>query len=321
MLKKVPLGGTDLSVSQMCYGTNMLGWLHNQEKSDAILDAFVELGGNFIDSARMYGDWAPDAPAGASERAIGAWMKARGNRKNLIVSTKGCAADVRAAEQRMRVTPADLAKDLGESLDHLQVDTIDLYFVHFDDPSVPVAEMIDALAEHHAAGKIRYYAASNWGAGRVIEANAYAKSADKPGFVATETFWGLAKPDVAASAQQGYVHYSEGEYEELHKTLPVVAFAAASGGYFALRDEGKDLPGNIAARYANPANDKRLAAAQALAARHGVSINDIVLAYLLCQPNQTIPIFCGSSPARVAEAVAATKVSLSADELAQLRAW
>ena len=77
MLSKVTLNNTDLSVSQLCYGTNMLGWMLDQEKSNAILDRFAELGGNFIDTARSYGDWAPDAPKGSSERAIGAWLKTR----------------------------------------------------------------------------------------------------------------------------------------------------------------------------------------------------------------------------------------------------
>lgn len=318
MLSKKTLKNTDLSVSELCYGTNMLGTAIDQDRANAILDKFVELGGNFVDTARMYGDWIPDAPTGASERAIGAWLKSRGNRSDVVVATKGGMFDSRAGDYRMRVNPADIAKDLGESLDHLGVDTIDLYFLHMDDAQVPVSELIDALAEHQAAGKIRHYAASNWGADRIVEANAYAKSAGKPGFVASETFWGLAAPDVEAAIQQGYQHYYEGEYEALHETLPIIAYAATSGGFFAMKEKGEVAP-HIAARYGNPDNDRRFAVAKDLAGKHGVSINDIALAYILCQPNQTIPVFGGSSPARIEEGVKATTVKLSAEELAQLR--
>jgi len=318
MLSRTPLGSTDLSVSVLCYGTNMLGSAIDQESANAILDRFVELGGNFLDSARIYGDWIPGIPAGASERAIGAWMKSRGNRSDLVIATKGGMFDARAGDYRMRVNPQDIAKDLGESLDHLGTGTIDLYFLHMDDPDVPVQELIDALAEHQAAGRIRHYAASNWAADRIVEANAYAKSAGKPGFVASETFWGLAKPDVEAATRQGYQHYYEGEYEALHETMPMIAYAATSGGYFAMREKGA-VADMLAARYGNQDNDRRFAAAQELAAEHSVSINEIVLGYLVNQPLQTIPVFGASSPERVEEGVKAAKVKLSAGELAQLR--
>ncbi len=318
MLHKTKLGNTDLAVSTMCYGTNMLGTAIPQDRADAILDTFVELGGNFIDTARMYGDWVPDAPAGASERAIGAWLKSRGNRADIVVATKGGMMDMRSGDYRSRVTPADIAKDVGESLDHLGIETIDVYFLHTDDPQVPVSELIDALAEHQAAGRIRHYAASNWAAARVVEANAYARSAGKPGFVASETFWGLATPNLEAAEAQGYRHYYEGEYEALHAELPIIAYAATSGGYFAMRESGQ-IAEHIAARYAHPDNDRRFDVTKDLAAKKGVSINEIVLAYILNQPNQTIPIFGGSSPDRIREAVAASKVALSAEELAALR--
>ena len=319
MLSKVTLGKTDLSVSRLCYGTNMLGWMLDQGQSNAILDTFAELGGNFIDTARSYGDWAPDAPVGASERAVGAWLKTR-KRDDFVIATKGAFFDIRAGDFRNRVTPADIASDLGQSLDHLGIDRIDLYFLHMDNPEAPVEPIVDALVGHQEAGRIRHFAASNWAADRIRAANAYAASIGKAGFVASETFWGLAAPDAAAAAQQGYQHYYEGEYESLHaEGLPILAYAAQSGGYFTKRASGAAVREDIAARYANPLNDKRLAAAQALADEKGVSINEVVLAYLLNQPNQTIPIFGGSSPEQVRDSVKAADLVLSAAELAKLK--
>lgn len=318
MLGKTTLNGTDLSLSQLCYGTNMLGWMLDQGKSNAILDRFVELGGNFVDTARSYGDWMPEAPAGASERAIGAWLKTR-NRADVVVATKGGFFDLRAGDYRNRCTPDDIATDLSQSLDHLGIDTIDLYFLHMDNPEVPVEVLVDTLVGHQEAGRIRYFAASNWAADRIVAANAYAASIGKPGFVASETFWGLAVPDVAPAAAQGYLHYYEGEYEALHASgLPIIAYAAQSGGYFTKLAQG-EVPEQLASRYANPANERRFAAVRELAEQHGVSINEVVLAYLLCQPNQTIPIFGGSSVEQVESSVKAAALSLTAAELVQLR--
>jgi len=318
MLSKVTLGQTDLSVSQLCYGTNMLGWLLDQGKSNAILDTFAGLGGNFIDTARSYGDWAPDAPVGASERAVGAWLKGQ-RRDDFVIATKGGFFDMRVGDYRNRVTPEDLAADLSQSLEHLGVDAIDLYFVHMDNPEAPVEPIVDALIDHREAGRVRHFAASNWSAERLEKANAYAASLGKAGFAASETFWGLAVPNVAAAAAQGYQHYYEGEYEALHAAgLPILAYGAQSGGYFTKRANGADL-GPLADRYGEPVNDRRLAVAQELAAAHNASLNAVVLAYLINQPNQTIPIFGGSSPEQVADSVKAASLVLTADELARLR--
>lgn len=318
MLSRVTLNNTDLTVSRLCYGTNMLGWMLDQGKTDAILDTYAGLGGNFIDTARSYGDWIPDAPVGASERALGAWLKKQ-KRDDFVIATKGGFFDMRVGDWRNRVTPDDIAADLAQSLDHLGVDTIDLYFLHMDNPESPVEPIIDALIAHREAGRIRHFAASNWAAHRIVAANSYAASLGKEGFVASETFWGIAVPNVAAAAQQGYQHYYEGECEVLHAAgLPIVAYAAQSGGYFTKLAAGS-AGEQLVTRYANPANERRFAVAQALAAKHGVSINEISLAYLLSQPNQTIAIFGGSSPEQVVDSAKADALTLCRDELAALR--
>ena len=126
-------------------------------------------------------------------------------------------------------------------------------------------------------------------------------------------------PDAAAAAQQGYQHYYEGEYEGLHAAgLPIVAYAAQSGGYFTKLAAGS-VGEQLATRYANPVNERRFAVVQALAAKHGVSINEIALAYLLSQPHQTIAIFGGSSPEQVTDSAKADALTLRPDELAALR--
>jgi aryl-alcohol dehydrogenase-like predicted oxidoreductase len=319
MLPKVTLAHTDLSVSSLCYGTNMLGWLIDQEHSNAILDTFAGLGGNFIDTARSYGDWMPTAPKGASERAVGAWLKGK-NRGDFVVATKGGHFDMRAGDYRNRVNAKDIGSDLEESLDHLGIDTIDLYWLHMDNPDTPVAELIDFLNDAKAAGKIRWFGASNWTDARLLEANEYAKANGKTGFVAVEPFWGLGKPNEQNAGQQGYQLFFEDHGGKLKDAgLAVIPYCGQSRGYFGMLEKGEDAVSEpLKAFYDHPANKARFEAAKTVAARHGATVSEVVLAYLVNQPGQVIPIFGASSPARIEESVKAAALKLSPEELAEL---
>jgi aryl-alcohol dehydrogenase-like predicted oxidoreductase len=321
MLSKATLAHTDLSVSRLCYGTNMLGTAIDQARADAILDRFAALGGNFIDTARSYGDWIADAPSGASERAVGAWLKGR-KREDFVIATKGGFYDMRAGDYRNRVTPEDVRSDLDESLAHLGIETVDLYWLHMDNMDAPVGPIMDMLIEAKAQGQIRWFGASNWTAARVLEANAYARAKGSEGFVAVEPFWGLAKPHEANATQQGYVLYYEDHGGALQNSdLAVIPYCAQSRGYFGMLEKGEAaVPDHLKDFYDNPANKARFAAVQAVADRHGVSVSTVALAYLVNQPQQTIPIFGGSSPARVTDSVQAAGLTLTAEELAELRA-
>src|SRR5690606_28600410 len=115
--------------SQLCLGTNQFGTALDDNSAGAILDAFAALGGNFIDTARSYGDWMPDAPRGASEQCLGRLLQQR-DRAMWVVATKGCEFDYRAGDFALRVTPEHLREDLGNSLEALQTDYIDLYWLH-----------------------------------------------------------------------------------------------------------------------------------------------------------------------------------------------
>lgn len=322
MLSKVSLNNTDLVVSQLCYGTNGLGTAVDQATADAILDRFAALGGNFLDTARSYGDWVPTAPAGASERAIGAWLKTK-NRKDFVLATKGGFFDLRAGDWRDRLTPDEIAKDIGDSLEHLGVDTIDLYWLHTDNPQTPVGTLIDALIGHEKAGRIRYFGASNWSPDRILEAQNYAKSVGHRGFVAVQPFWGLARPNPEGAAAQGYGHYYDAGFAAVQEAgLAVVPYAGQSRGYFTKVDsEGEGaLRDDLKAMYLNDTNRARLKVVQAIAKQHGVTINEVVLAYLVSQPRQTIPIIGASRPEQLEDSVKAVDLKLTSDELEALQA-
>lgn len=322
MLPRQKLNKTELSVSVLCYGTNMLGTAADQAHSNALLDTFVELGGNFIDTARSYGDWISTAPKGASERAIGQWLKNR-RRADLVVATKGGFMDLRAGDWAPRVKPAAIEQDLKESLDHLQTEYIDLYWLHSDDPSQPVSAIVDCLVAQQKAGRIRHFGASNWSPQRILEAQEYARSIKHEGFVAIQPFWGLAVPNREAAAQQGYAYYYEDGFQALHAGgLTMVPYAGQSNGFFSkLAQSGEAaLSESLAAKYLNDANRARLTVVKAIAQARGAGINEVVLAYLLCQPNQTIPIIGASRPEQLRDSVKAVNVKLSSDELRKLAA-
>lgn len=316
MLSRSRLGESDLVVSALCLGTNRLGTALDQAAGDALLDAFHAMGGNFVDTARLYGDWVPDAPPGASERAIGAWLRARGHR-DMIVATKGGGRDLRNPSPSSRCTPELIERDLMESREHLGLATIDLYWLHADNPGLPVTELVDALIGFQHAGLIRHFGASNWTPQRIGEAQTYAQSRGHGGFAAVQPFWGLASPNRDAAKAQGYqLHYEEGFGSVHAQGLPMVPYAGQSRGWFTKAAQGDEaMPANLHAMYDNAINRARLQHVCSIAAAHGATINEIVLAYLLRQPLQTVPIIGAGSPEQLEESAKAAAIHLSAAEL------
>jgi len=173
--------GVDKPVSRLVLGTMILH-TDRLEESFALLDAAMELGYNTLDCAHVYG-------GGGSERAIGRWMQARGNREQVVILTKGCHPNA----DRKRVTPFDLAADLHDSLARLQTDYIDLYLLHRDDPEVPVGPIVEALNHHHREGKIRAFGGSNWRHERIQQANEYARAHGLLPFAASSPHFSLAE--------------------------------------------------------------------------------------------------------------------------------
>jgi aryl-alcohol dehydrogenase-like predicted oxidoreductase len=312
---------TDLRVSPICLGTNMFGTAVDPERAGRILDAFAASGGNFLDTAHAYGDWVPSAPRSASERVLSQWLAERG-RAGLVVATKGCEFDYRAGDFAPRVTPAHLDGDLRESLETLGLDRIDLYWLHRDDPSRPVEAIVDALIGHQRAGRIRHFGCSNWSVARIGAAQAYARRLGHPGFAACQPMWGLAVPDREAVQRYAPGGYYEDGYRALHEGgMPMIPYSGQSRGFFTrLAERGeKALAPDVAALYLSDANRRKLPVIRLIAARHGATINQVVLAYLLSQPLPTIPIIGASRPEQVEESVGACSLRLAPGELEELR--
>jgi aryl-alcohol dehydrogenase-like predicted oxidoreductase len=186
MTSHITISGTNLSVFPLCLGGNVFGWSANQDQSFAVLDAYVEAGGNFIDTADVYSAWKEGNQGGESETIIGNWMKARGNRDQLVIATK-----VGMWEAQKGLSAGNIKSALEGSLKRLQTDHIDLYYSHVDDAAIPLYETLGTYTELKAAGKIQHAAASNYNLARLREAAHVSQSHEYTKYVAVQNKYNL----------------------------------------------------------------------------------------------------------------------------------
>ncbi len=188
--------GTDLHASVICLGALPFGVTLSEDLSFTLMDRFLAEGGNFIDTALVYGEWLPDGK-GRSERTVGKWVKQRRTRDRVIIGTKGAHPRLSSMDVP-RLARDEIVADLDESLGNLQTDYIDLYWLHRDDPRRPVAEILHTLNEQGERGKIRYFGCSNWRLDRIQAAQDYAAEHGIRGFAGNQLMWSLAVPNHAA---------------------------------------------------------------------------------------------------------------------------
>ena len=254
-MQYITLQQTNLTVSRLCLGTMHYGDKQNAMEASTQLNAFLDYGGTFIDTAHVYGRWVPNLGS-SSETYIGEWIRKSGKRHHIILSTKGChpALDNRSVS---RVLPENIHSDLSESLAHLQTDYIDLYFLHRDNPSCPVELIVEALEAEVQAGRIRYYGCSNWKPERIQEANAYAHSIGAKGFVVNQAMLSLADISWAGVEDKTLEAVDRSTLvfqREAHMDL--MAYSSIAKGYFSKIFLGeKQRPLDVAV-YGNSSNNR-----------------------------------------------------------------
>ncbi len=320
-MRTIPIPGTDLNASALCLGTNRFGSELDARASAALLDAFVDHGGNFVDTAHIYADWIPTAPRSASEKTLGAWLKAGRRRDQIVLATKGGHPDL-ATMRQPRLSRHDLEQDVESSLACLGTDHIDLYWLHRDDPARPVGEIIESLTAIQRTGKIRYFGCSNWRTPRLRAAQDYATGHGLAGFVANQPQWSLAVPNPAAlSDPQGLV-VCDAETRAYHLAtgLALMPWSAQGQGYFdKLERLGVVGLGEADRRkYDSPVNRGLHPIVRALAQRHDVSVGVIALSYLLSQPFATYPVIGPRTPEQLVAGLPAVALTLTAEELEAL---
>ena len=314
-MQSVRIPNSDLDVSSLCLGTGEFGSKLDRTASWQLLDTFVEAGGNFIDTANIYGDWVPGAKS-SSEKVIGAWLAARGNRSGMVVATKG-AHPLLSSMNVPRCAPHEIVHDIKQSLGHLQTDVIDLYWLHRDDPTRPTGEIIETLAEQVKAGHIRYFGCSNWRVERIAAANTYAAAHGLPGFVGDQMLWNAAKLDVAALPDKTMVAMEPALYY-YHEQSKLAAIPYSSQAHGLLH---KLAVGNISGVrashnviYPPAANHRRAVAVHTLARELNTSVTGIVLGYLQSQPFVTIPIIGAQNLPHLEDSLAGDGVWLDEEQ-------
>lgn len=317
ILKTLP--GTDLKVSQLCLGTNRFGTSTPEQEAFALLDTFYEQGGNFLDTALVYANWLPDVPESASEKTIGSWLRSRELTGRIVVATKGGHPDL-ATPQVSRLSAKDLAGDIEKSLSHLQVDAIDVFWLHRDNPEVPVADILGALNQAVERGYIRYFGPSNWHAPRIREALEYARGHGLKGFVANQPMWSLAAVN-EGSVDANLVVFDD-DALALHREsgLAVIPYSAQAQGFFSKLTASQEIPEGVRQRYMNDLNLKRSSRLEELAQRYSIPNAHIVLSYLTSQSIPVVPVVGCRTLAQLSESMAAVHMTLTSDELEYLQA-
>jgi aryl-alcohol dehydrogenase-like predicted oxidoreductase len=305
------IGRSDLDVFPLALGGNVFGWTADRDASFAILDAFTEGGGDFIDTADGYSAWVPGNSGGESETIIGEWLASRTPRDVVIATKVSTHPDFRGLSAKNVRAAAEA------SLKRLGVDTIDLYYAHFDDESVPLEETVAAFGQLVTDGLVRHTAVSNYSADRIRSWISIAQDA------------GTALP-VAVQPHYNLVHRNDVEESILPVAeefgLGLVPYYALASGFLTGKYRSEDTSAVASARaggaakYATAHGLRIIDELERIGTAHGASIASVALAWLRSQPTVVAPIASASRVEQVADLLASARVQLSPEEIASLSA-
>ena len=304
------LGNSSLSVAPLAFGGNVFGWSADEKRSFELLDAFVDAGGNLIDTADVYSAWVPGNTGGESETIIGKWLRHSGKRDRVVIATK-----VAKWSEQPGLSPANIRQAVEGSLRRLQTDVIDLYQSHEDDASVPMADTLGEYARLVEEGKVRVIGASNFSAPRLAEALAISKQHGLPRYESLQ-------PEYNLVSREGY----EKELEPLIRAenVGVISYYSLASGFLSGKYRSEADLAKSAARggsvkaFLNPEGLRVLAALDTVGARHQATPAQVALAWLIARPGLTAPIVSATSVEQLHELFGATRLALSAEDIAAL---
>ncbi|MFE6165259.1 aldo/keto reductase [Streptomyces sp. NPDC056486] len=305
------LGSSDLDVFPLALGGNVFGWTADEAQSFSVLDAYTAAGGNFIDTADVYSAWVPGNKGGESEHVIGDWLAARGNRSDVVLATKvGAHPDFKG------LSASTIKSGAEESLRRLRTDYIDLFYTHYDDPTVSVEEIIGALDDLVKSGKVRAIAASNVTAERLQE---FLDFSDREGLAR----YSALQPHYNLVSRDTY----EGPLEQVasRSGLAAVPYYALAAGFLT----GKYRPGTQvdsaraegAGKHLETERGRRvLAALDEVAKNRGAEIATVALAWLAAQPTVAAPIASARTVEQLPALLAVGELELTDAEVSALTA-
>jgi aryl-alcohol dehydrogenase-like predicted oxidoreductase len=307
-----PLGRSGLQVSPLAFGGNVFGWTVDEKLSFRLLDAWLDAGFNFVDTADVYSHWVPGHSGGESETIIGKWLRQSGKRNHEELATK---VGKPMGEGRKGLSPAYIRQAVDASLKRLQTDHIDLYQSHDDDADTPLADTLGAFAELIKAGKVRAIGASNYSAPRLAEALDVAERERLPRYESLQPLYNLYDRAVFEEALEPLC---------LERGIGVINFYALAAGFLTGKyrseaDAAKSARGaSTTKKYLNPRGLRILAALDEVAGTYGVTPGQVALAWQIARPSITAPIASATSVQQLEELAGAAQLSLDAEAIALL---
>lgn len=313
-IARTTIGSSDIEIARLALGGNVFGWTADRDTSFAVLNEFIEGGGDFIDTADGYSHWVPGNHGGESETILGEWLASRRRRDDFVLATK-----VSTHPDFLGLAGENVRRAADASLTRLKADHIDLYYAHFDDPETPLEETAAAFSALVDAGKVRTIGISNYSAERVAE---WLRIADEAGYhrpVALQPHYNLVERDFESNGLQAVARDAG---------LSVFTYFSLAKGFLAgkYRDaadqtrEGASPRAAEAAHYLSDSGRAVLAVLDEIAADRGVEVATVSLAWLNAQPTVAAPIASARNLEQLPALLAALTLELSAEEVARLSA-
>lgn len=309
-----PLGRSALQVSPLCFGGNVFGWTADERTSFSLLDAWVDAGFNFVDTADVYSRWAPGHTGGESEAVIGRWLKQGGRRDKVVIATK---VGMDMGEGRIGLKPERIREAVEASLRRLQVDCIDLYQAHKDDEATPLEATLEAFAKLVEQGKVRAIGASNYSAARLAQALEVSARAGLPRYESLQPLYNLSDRAEFESDLQALCR------REQVGVINYYALAAGflTGKYRSAEDAAKSpRGGGVVKKYLDARGLRILAALDEAAQLTGATPGQVAIAWVMAQPGVTSPIASATTLPQLQELVQAAQLRLAPEVLQRLDA-
>jgi aryl-alcohol dehydrogenase-like predicted oxidoreductase len=312
-MEKRRLGQSSLEVPPITFGCNVFGWTADEETSFALLDAWLDAGFNFLDTADVYSRWHPGNTGGDSELIIGKWLKARGNRDKIVLATK---LGIEMAPGKKGLSRAYMQTAVEDSLRRLQTDYIDLYQSHRDDPDTQIEETLSAYGDLVKQGKVREIGASNFSAARLAESLKISTEKGLPRYQSLQPLYSLVERAEF-----------EGPLEDLclAETVGVIGYYSLASGFLTGKYRSRaDMEGRTRGprveKYLNDYGFGVIAALDEVAKRYEAKPGQIALAWLIARPSVTAPIASATNLEQLAELVEAAEIELDEDSIAKIDA-
>jgi len=309
-----PLGRSGLDVSPLAFGGNVFGWTVDEALSFRLLDAWLDAGFNFVDTADVYSAWVPGHVGGESETIIGKWLRQSGKRNRVVLATK---VGKPMGDDKKGLSPAYIRAAVDASLQRLKTDHIDLYQSHDDDADTPLADTLGAFADLIKAGKVRAIGASNYTAPRLAEALDASERLGLPRYESLQPLYNLYDRAVFEDALEPLC---------LARGVGVINFYALAAGFLTGKyrnqaDAAKSARGaNTTKKYLNARGLRILDALDQVASTHNATPGQVAIAWQIARPAVTAPIASATSIAQLDELTAAATLKLDASSIAALDA-